>query len=226
MAEFLTTEGITYHLMELIKNAEDKLLLVSPFVKINDRLKQLLQEKNRAGITIKIVYGKDELQAAEKNWLNSLENVMIKYCKNLHAKCYLNEKEAIITSMNLYEFSQVNNYEMGIYITREDDTKLYEAASAEIKRLLMVTEESQAVTDKTTKKRSVNRTKKEHLDGHCIRCNKPIKFDPLIPYCRECYNVWKKYGDEDYPENQCHLCGKDNKSTLIKPLCYSCFRKL
>ncbi len=39
--------------------------------------------------------------------------------QNLHAKCYLNEKAAIITSMNLYDFSQVNNNEMGVYTKLE-----------------------------------------------------------------------------------------------------------
>ena len=40
------------------------------------------------------------------------DHVHLYFSKNLHAKCYLNEKKMIITSMNLYEFSQVNNREM------------------------------------------------------------------------------------------------------------------
>ena len=33
--------------------------------------------------------------------MNSIQTL---FRRNLHAKCYLNEKEALLTSMNLYEF--------------------------------------------------------------------------------------------------------------------------
>ena len=47
-----------------------------------------------------------------------LEYVQSVFCKNLHAKCYLNESTCIISSLNLYEFSQVNNNEMGVLIEK------------------------------------------------------------------------------------------------------------
>ncbi len=39
----------------------------------------------------------------------------------------MNEEMAIITSLNLYEFSQVNNNEMGVLI-RRDAAELYKDA--------------------------------------------------------------------------------------------------
>lgn len=63
------------------------------------------------------------------------------FCENLHAKCYVNEREAIVTSMNLYEFSQVNNHEMGIYVTKADDPQLYEEIYTEARRLIRISEE-------------------------------------------------------------------------------------
>ena len=44
--------------------------------------------------------------------------------KNLHAKCYLNEKEALLTSMNLYEYSQEHNDEMGILVSVDQRSAL------------------------------------------------------------------------------------------------------
>ena len=70
-------------------------------------------------IDVRIVYGKSELAPQEINWLRSLAFVRTSFCQQLHAKCYVNERAAIITSMNLYDFSQVNNNEMGIYVDRE-----------------------------------------------------------------------------------------------------------
>ncbi len=58
---------------------------------------------------------------------------------SLHAKCYMNESEAIVTSLNLYEFSQVNNIEMGFYINNQGIGKqIYEDISTEVKRLCKV----------------------------------------------------------------------------------------
>ncbi len=44
MAEFYTTTGISHHLEEIIKNAEERLWLISPYLKVNNRLKELLEE--------------------------------------------------------------------------------------------------------------------------------------------------------------------------------------
>ena len=108
MAKFLTTSGVTYHLEILVKGAREKLILISPFLKINERIRQMIEDKDRDKIDIRVVYGKNELQPEENNWLKSKTSVRSSFCKNLHAKCFLNESEAVITSMNLYEFSQVN----------------------------------------------------------------------------------------------------------------------
>lgn len=90
---------------------------------------------------MRIVYGKAELQPEEINWLKELDYVRTSFCKNLHAKCYLNESMAIITSLNLYEFSQVNNNEMGILIERDGDSELYGDAHEEAQRIIRVSDE-------------------------------------------------------------------------------------
>ena len=87
-------------------------------------MKELLADKNRLKIDVRIVYGKSELQPQEIEWLRGLTFVRTSFCKNLHAKCYLSETMCIITSLNLYEFSQVNNNEMGILIERAEDAAL------------------------------------------------------------------------------------------------------
>jgi phosphatidylserine/phosphatidylglycerophosphate/cardiolipin synthase-like enzyme len=141
MAKFLNTSATNYFLEELIKEAKDRLILISPFLKLNDRIKELLSDKNRLKIDVRIVYGKSELQPAEMSWLQELTYIRTSYCKNLHAKCYLNESLCIITSLNLYEFSQVNNNEMGVLIRRSEDTDLYRDAYEEAQRIIRVSEE-------------------------------------------------------------------------------------
>ncbi len=141
MAKFLNTSATNYFLEELIKDAKDRLILISPFLKLNDRMKELLADKNRLKIDVRIVYGKSELQPEEINWLKELTYIRTSFCKNLHAKCYLNEELCIITSLNLYEFSQVNNNEMGVLIRRSDDSDLYKDAYEEAQRVIRISDE-------------------------------------------------------------------------------------
>ncbi|WP_042152482.1 MULTISPECIES: phospholipase D family protein [unclassified Pseudoalteromonas] len=141
MAKFLNTSATNYYLEELIKNASDRLILISPFLKLNDRIKELLEDKDRLKIDVRIVYGKSELQPEEINWLKELSFVRTSFCKNLHAKCYMNESSCIISSLNLYEFSQVNNNEMGVFMTRDDDPQMYRDAYEEAQRIIRISDE-------------------------------------------------------------------------------------
>ncbi|WP_298065219.1 phospholipase D family protein [uncultured Acinetobacter sp.] len=141
MAKFLNTSATNYFLEEMIKSAKERLILISPFLKLNDRMKELLEDKNRLKIDVRIVYGKSELQPEETNWLKSQQYIRTSFCKNLHAKCYLNEESCIITSLNLYEFSQVNNNEMGIYISRATDSEIYRDAYEEAQRIIRISDE-------------------------------------------------------------------------------------
>lgn len=150
MAKFLNTSATNYFLEELIKDAENRLILISPFLKLNDRMKELLADKNRLKIDVRIVYGKSELQPEEINWLKELTYIRTSFCKNLHAKCYLNEELCIITSLNLYEFSQINNNEMGILIRRAEDAELYKDAYEEAQRIIRISDEVRITLERVT----------------------------------------------------------------------------
>lgn len=150
MAKFLNTTGVSYHLEELIKGTKDRLILISPYLQFTDRIKEHLSNLNIQKRDIRIVYRENKLQYEENNWLESQIGIRTSLCKNLHAKCYINENEAIITSMNLYEFSQQNNNEMGIYISKAQDTDLYNATLEEVQRLLTISEEIRVTVKKVT----------------------------------------------------------------------------
>lgn len=151
MAKFLNTSATNYFLEELIKGASERLVLISPFLKLNDRVKELLEDKNRLKIDVRIVYGKNELQPEEINWLKELSFIRTSFCKNLHAKCYLNEESCIITSLNLYEFSQVNNNEMGVALSRSEDGELYREAYEEAQRIIRISDEIRMSFEKVAK---------------------------------------------------------------------------
>ncbi|MGC3820643.1 phospholipase D family protein [Acinetobacter sp. G11] len=147
MAKFLNTSGTNFFLEELIKNAKERLILISPYLRLNDRIKELLEDKDRLKIDIRIVYGKSDLHPDEIKWMQKLDYVRLSFCKNLHAKCYLNESECIISSLNLYEFSQVNNNEMGILIRKYEDGDVFKEAYEEAQRIIRISDEVRITLD-------------------------------------------------------------------------------
>ena len=144
MVEFLTTAGVSYHLEELIKQSNERLVLISPFLRLSNRMRELLEDKNRMKIDIRVVYGKSELRPDENNWLEGMTSIRTSFCPNLHAKCYMSERAALLTSMNLYEFSQVNNHEMGVLVDRSQSEDLYRKIYDEAMRIIRLSDEVRA----------------------------------------------------------------------------------
>ena len=237
MAKFLDTTGVSYHLQQLINKANEKLVLISPYLKINDRIKQSLEDKDRLKIDIRVVYGKNELQPEENNWLKSMTSIRSSFCKDLHAKCYLNENEAIITSMNLYEFSQVNNNEMGIYIEKNSDPELYKDIYDEAQRLIRVSDEIIVSVEKApTKEKQLEKneikvkTEKKSdskQTGFCIRTGVSIPFNVEKPLSYEAFKSWSKFSDPDYPEKFCHYSGEpsNGETSVSRPILKKNWRK-
>lgn len=169
MAKFLNTTGVSYHLEELIKTTKDRLILISPYLQFHKRVKDHLENLNIQKRDIRIIYRENKLQVEESNWLESQIGIRTSLCNSLHAKCYINENEAIVTSMNLYSFSQQNNDEMGIHVTKEKDADLYNDIYEEVQRLLTISEEirvSVKKIDKEIEKKSEKTVEKvqENLD--------------------------------------------------------------
>lgn len=144
MARFLNTNAVNHYLDELIKRSRERLVLISPYLKFNDRIKELIHDKQALKQDVRIVYGKSELEPSEMNWLKGLTYVRTSFCKNLHAKCYLSESACIITSLNLYEYSQVNNNEMGVLLTQRDDPEAFRNAVEEAQRIIRLSEDIEA----------------------------------------------------------------------------------
>ena len=238
MVKFLTTTGVSHQLEEIIKNANDRLILISPYLRMNRRIKDLLVDQDRMKRDIRLVYRNRELQPEESDWLESMPSIRTSYCESLHAKCYLNEREALITSMNLYEFSQVNNDEMGILVSFDEDPDLYKEISAEAMRIVRTSEEVRVTVSKVNapgegaeaveaQPAPANRRSNSAVptEGFCIRCKTTVPAKPSQPYCNRCYTSWKRFDNKAYEEKHCHVCGTEQKATLLKPVCPSCYRK-
>lgn len=135
MAKFLTTIDIASQLRELIMEADKTLYLVSPYLQISKDFQELLVSREKNKKETIIIYGKNELTPDQLKFLTSLRYVYLKFYENLHAKCYINDTKLIITSLNFYEYSMINNKEMGVlYDTlTEVDKDIYSKALEYVK---------------------------------------------------------------------------------------------
>lgn len=229
MAEFLTTNGTSYNIENIIIDAKSKLILVSPYLQISKTFYERLKDASNKNVAIKIIYGKDELKTNERNSLAELNNVELYFFENLHAKCYFNETKMVITSMNMYEFSEKNNREMGVLIDRNTDKELFDKA---VKETLSIIQSAKQIalrkTDKTifVDKKQSNKNQsnyKKIIKGYCIRCETLIDYNPTRPYCGNCFSTWSQFENPDYQENVCHRCGEYEITSMNKPQCYSCY---
>lgn len=130
------TTKISYEIEEILDSAEKYLILVSPYLKLNKRLKVRLSDAFKKTDTIYFIYRENELENKELKWLKSFNNLNLYSIKNLHSKIYLNQDFALISSMNLYEYSQINNHEIGVKFEFCKDPNEYKDILNEIRIIL------------------------------------------------------------------------------------------
>lgn len=122
MSKFITGRDLEDAIYNIIWETESQLVIVSPFIKLDDYFKELFNKhENNPKIHLVLVFGKNEkavrksMSKADFDYFKKFLNVSIIYVPNLHAKYYGNEHQGVITSINLYDYSFKNNIEFGVY---------------------------------------------------------------------------------------------------------------
>lgn len=234
MAKYLRTSGISAEIEDLIRDAKERLYIISPYLKLSDHVKELLNDKEREKVEVRFIFGKQELNPTEMSYLQKLKYVRLYFSKNLHAKCYLNEKKMIITSMNLYEFSQQNIREMGILILRENesDKQVYDDAWKDIESILnnatdfayveapKDADESKMEMPKKTIQKVENKKSNDRKMGYCIRTGVDIPFNVEKPLSYQGYKLWSKKSDSSFAEKFCHFSGEasNGETSVSRPI--------
>jgi hypothetical protein len=137
MAKYLDTSQISSELMQLLKEAKERIILVTYSLQVNTQIQERLKTKSKIGTLaeITLIYGNTKPKKTELEWMAEIDDLKVWQKKNLHAKCYINEKKAIISSMNLYDYSQTTNVEMGFLITKEEEPEAYQKMMDDINDL-------------------------------------------------------------------------------------------
>lgn len=124
--KLLKPSQISGEIMTLIQEADSKLVIVSPYYKI-DKWKKLLNAINfplNKKIDIEFYVREGEYQSI--NQVKTLDIVPIEI-KRLHTKLYFNENYAIVSSMNLLESSDMESLDIAYKTeTKEEYSELIE----------------------------------------------------------------------------------------------------
>jgi phosphatidylserine/phosphatidylglycerophosphate/cardiolipin synthase-like enzyme len=123
MPKLLNREQLVEQIQELISSAQQYIYLICPYIGLDAKSSVILalESANNRGIDINIIYSKGFKKKAGQDQLKKYRRVKLCYIKDLHMKVYLSDKVAIVSSINLYDFSIENNLECGILIQRGDD---------------------------------------------------------------------------------------------------------
>ena len=213
MAEFLTAKGIEAEFERILGHAEQRLVLISPFLRLSATNCDRLLDADHRRVEIILVYGTADLKSDQRGLIEQIDGLILLYLNNLHAKAYANEHACIVCSMNLYESRETANREMGVLLTDRDDPAAFKEAWAEINSIVRA-----ADTEKIPGPKGIT--------GACVRCGAEIDFEPAEPLCASCYSTWAVFENLDYEEKYCHYCGKPTPVSKRKPLCGECFALL
>ncbi|MDV0446694.1 hypothetical protein MsAg5_05440 [Methanosarcinaceae archaeon Ag5] len=249
MARILDTQNCSAEISNLLNGAEKEIIFVTPYLKISPSFQGHFVFAGSKNISMTIIYRDDNPAEKELERLNEEKkllknsNVKLRKTKNLHAKCYMNESAAILTSMNLYQFSQENNYELGILVKKGEDEELYNQIRQEIQKIYSLSQPDEYSTPKKVtieKKAPAKAAPPEKSEGgffsfitkilspdtryYCIRCRQKISETDGHSLCGNCYREWSRYKNSNYTEKYCLICGEKANTTYNRPLCDECFK--
>ena len=251
MVEILNTDLINAEITEVCDRARKNLVIISPFLKINYKLRRIIESTVRREVKLTVIYGKRDLDKDTLDWLKTLPSCNIGYLENLHAKIILNEEAAVMSSMNLYEYSQVNNHELGMIAWIKDGKGEYKDILFECIRMINSSTKQYGKWDIEDIDKPLQRKFRkdtyfvpvtevvgfdshaekeskpdEMIKCHCIRCGRIIPLYHDYVYCGRCLDSWKQYRNTKYVEKDghCYICGKNALVSAEKPACSDCFR--
>ncbi len=118
--ELINPNEIGTKITTLIKEAKVKFYAVTPYLGVSEWKKVLVNLKSaiKKGVDVKFFYR--EIKNSDYYTLKNIGVELIRINK-LHTKLYFNEKEAIVSSMNLYEYSDLYSKDIALYFSESKD---------------------------------------------------------------------------------------------------------
>lgn len=220
--------------------------IITPYLTIDklSTIRRALSEACKRGAEINVVVRDepDQVNPSQKGLAEAIEHGLKLYAMTrLHAKLYLFEGDCgIVTSANLVDGSFEASTELGLlvpsgtlheglreWISKNVEPKMRSIESKPSRESQQKSRLKVEVPQKSNQQQEEQKQPKQNKGtGFCIRCKTEIPLAADRPYCLEHFRSWSYYSNPDFEEKVCHVCGKANKSTMIKPVCYDCFKAM
>ena len=232
----VTHGSVQQDILNLINGAQQALVLACPYFDPWRGLTAAIERAHARGVAIHLILrGAEEREkhaaaaSALRPFLSSL-----RFIERLHAKVYLSEQAAVLSSMNLLASSALDSVEFAVTVLKQLHPDGYQQALKVCEALMAMAEQDRlrhstgsgqgsglrAAPSIAQPQRSTSR---QRSAGHCIRCGDEIARNLDKPLCPDCYKIWSKYSDEDYVEERCHHCARKTATSMRKPHCRSCY---
>lgn len=207
-ARIYADSEITGQVVRVIDEAKHRLAIVSPYVDRVIHAEQAIIRAKKNGARV-VVFARQDGQTIGGNgskealeWFRA-NDIEVEGVPNLHAKFYMNEHEAVVTSMNLLKSSWSSSFELGFLVQGEAHKQLVEYLTKRLRvwSTALTTETSQGdakskLREKSTpyRARTLSRSArtgqketsffgsivsavKDAISaqaGYCIRCGEPM----------------------------------------------------
>lgn len=139
MVQYLNTQGAYAEIENIVNRAENALVIISPYIQINRTLLQkIFHASEHRAINVSLICRKDDIKPEEMDALNKITRLELFDLPNLHANCIYNEKTMVITSLNLFDYTQINNRDMGALISADKDPAAFMSAVHETEYMMQL----------------------------------------------------------------------------------------
>jgi hypothetical protein len=239
MAEFLAGAAAAGRLEQLVADARERLVLVSPDVPLARALRERLHQAVRRGVALTVVHGRPTLAAAQRRELARVGALSLRRLESLRVRCYASERGLLLTSLGLHAPvaapAAAEGHDLGVWLDAREPA--FHDGWREVEAIVAAArpDEGGAATGATvgvaapaprwiTQAHPARATPPGARRGHCIRCRRAVPLDRGRPLCLNCHRVWAQFGDPEYAERWCHDCGRDDEATcMARPFCVGCF---
>jgi hypothetical protein len=214
---------------EIIQGATRSLVIITPYLDPWPHLTATLLQKLDQKLSVQMLLrGGDECAKSEEAARPfARRGASVEFLERLHAKIYVSEHQALLTSMNLIKPSR-DSWEVGTLFDAVADAVSYRdvvSITQSLFETVRLTRPGVRAEPAKDASRPGARSAKAEREpsGYCIRCSERIVADPKKPLCRGCYSAWAEWKNEEYEENFCLGCGRPWISSVGRPLCRSCW---
>lgn len=222
-------------LHKLLDDTQRWVTLVSPYLaieKLRDVERKIRSALNRKVAVSLVIRARDKHSSAPSaaglEMLRRLieQGLKVYEVPDLHAKVYISERHALVTSLNLLESSFNNSIEIGMWVPagRTEYEQIRNFVRQEVGGYKQEFSLPSPQDDDEDDDIPFFDDEEDEATGHCIRCGEELELNPSKPYCAEHYGVWARYSNPDYKDNYCHGCGDEYSATKNKPFCRDCFK--